>query len=89
MTEMYYLENMTQLQLLELRGSIVTSRGETLCANTFFANRVVNIWNSLHNDFVLCDTVNKLNPISINTGNSETGGFLYDKPKANTRHLLV
>jgi len=31
----------------------------TTCANTFFTNRVVNIWNSLLNDVVLCDTVNK------------------------------
>jgi len=27
-------------------------------ANTFFTKRVLNIWNSLPNDVVLCDTVN-------------------------------
>jgi len=51
---------MTQLQPLELRQSIVTSRWEmivgwrkldqnTTCTNTFFTSRVVNIWNSLPN----------------------------------------
>jgi len=32
------------------------------CANTFFTNTVVNIWNSLPNNVVLCD-------ILINSGN--------------------
>jgi len=31
----------------------------TICANTVFTNRVINIWNSLPIDVVLCDTDNK------------------------------
>jgi len=41
----------------------------TTCAFTFFTNRVVNIWNSLPNWVVLCDTVN--NPLgNLNSGRS-------------------